>query len=226
MAARKAPEKPSKKSAPSPKKPAQSAKGKAPKATAKRALAKGSKPVKGPKEPLTQRQLATIRDVFSGLELSFTEDYDAHTGTSYFTIDTGVGELEDIRVVHIPGVLTLYARFGVRPKEEHRRELERFASQMNAGMHHGCVVLHGSPPQVSFRASVDYASVTDLDRGYVGRLVGDAVSMIQAIDLPLILIAQGKPADAAISEVIEIEEVPFSPQPPKKTVKAKKTKKA
>ncbi len=221
MAARKAPrptqkpKKPPSKKAKGPEKPpSKKAKGVAEK-TPKRPSPKTSKNKKasGPKEASIRRQLKTIRSVFASLGLEFTERYDGASRKSHFSIDTGVGELEDIQVIHVPGVLTLYARFGVRPEERHRRELERFASRMNSALHHGCVVLHGTPPGVSFRASVDYSSVKDLERGYVGRLLGDAISMIETIDLPLVLIAQGKRADEAIAQVLELPEVALLPRP-------------
>lgn len=171
---------------------------------------RAKKPAVGPAEPATRRQLETIRDVFTKLEFDYEEHYDAKSDTSFFHIDTGVGELEDVRVVHQPGLLSVHARFGVRPKPEHRRELERFAARLNAGLVHGCVVVTDEP-RLHYRTSMSYALVTDLEEGYVAGLVGDVVDMVETIDLPLILIAQGNPADAAIEKVLELEEATILP---------------
>lgn len=168
------------------------------------------KPPVGPADPVTRRQLETIRNVFDKLDFEYEEHYDAKSDTSCFHIDTGVGELEDVRVVHQPGLLSMHARFGVRPEPKHRRELERFAARLNACLLHGCVVVTAEP-RVHFRTSVSYAQVTDLEEGYVAGLVGDVIDMIETIDLPLILIAQGNPADAAIEKVLELEEASVLP---------------
>lgn len=164
----------------------------------------------GPTDPVTRRQLETIRNVFAKLDFEYEEHFDGKSDTSFFHIDTGVGELEDVRVLHQPGLLSVHARFGVLPKEEHRRELERFAARLNACLLHGCVVVT-SEPRLCYRTSVSYAHVADLEEGYVAGLVSDVIDMIETIDLPLILIAQGNPADAAVEKVLELEEATILP---------------
>jgi hypothetical protein len=176
----------------------------------------------GPTDPATRRQLETIRNVFARLELDYEEQFDPKSDTSFFHIDTGVGELEDVRVVHQPGLLSVHARFGVLPKAEHRRELERFAARLNACLLHGCVVVTAEP-RLQFRTSVSYAHVTDLEEGHVAGLVSDVIDMIETIDLPLILIAQGNPADAAIEKVLELEEATVVPPATAKKVPARRT---
>lgn len=175
----------------------------------------------GPTDPVTRRQLETIRNVFAKLDFDYEEHFDGKSETSFFHIDTGVGELEDVRVLHQPGLLSVHARFGVRPKEEHRRELERFAARLNACLLHGCVVVT-SEPCLQYRTSVSYAHVTDLEEGYVAGLVSDVIDMIETIDLPLILIAQGNPADAAIEKVLELEEATILPPATAKKVPARR----
>jgi hypothetical protein len=172
--------------------------------------ARAVKPPVGPADPTTRRQLDTIRNVFDKLDFEYEESYDAKSDTSFFHVDTGVGELEDVRIVHQPGLLSVHARFGVLPKPEHRRELERFAARLNACLLHGCVVVTAEP-RIQFRTSVSYTHVTDLEDGYVAGLIGDVIDMIETIDLPLILIAQGNPADAAIEKVLELEEASVLP---------------
>lgn len=175
----------------------------------------------GPTDPVTRRQLETIRNVFAKLDFDYEECFDGKSETSFFHIDTGVGELEDVRVLHQPGLLSVHARFGVRPKEEHRRELERFAARLNACLLHGCVVVT-SEPRLQYRTSVSYAHVADLEEGYVAGLVSDVIDMIETIDLPLILIAQGNPADAAIEKVLELEEATILPPATAKKVPARR----
>jgi len=184
--------------------------------------ARAAKQPVGPVEPATRRQLETIRSVFDKLQFDYEEHYDPKSDTSFFTIDTGVGELEDVRVLHQPGLLSVHARFGVRPRPEHRRELERFAARVNAALLHGCVVVTDEP-RLHYRTSMSYALVTDLEEGYVAGLVGDVVDMVETIDLPLILIAQGNPADAAIEKVLELEEATILPPATAKKVPARRT---
>jgi hypothetical protein len=179
------------------------------------------KPPTGPADPITRRQLETIRSVFTKLDFDFEEHFDPKSDTSFFHIDTGVGELEDVRVLHQPGLLSVHARFGVLPKQEHRRELERFAARLNACLLHGCVVVTAEP-RLHYRTSVSYAHVADLEEGYVAGLVGDVIDMIETIDLPLILIAQGNPADAAIEKVLELEEAAILPPATAKKVPARR----
>lgn len=183
--------------------------------------ARAAKPV-GPIDPVTRRQLETIRNVFAKLDFDYEEHFDGKSETSFFHIDTGVGELEDVRVLHQPGLLSVHARFGVRPKEEHRRELERFAARVNACLLHGCVVVTREP-RLQYRTSVSYAHVADLEDGYVAGLVSDVIDMIETIDLPLILIAQGNPADAAIEKVLELEEATILPPATAKKVPARRS---
>ena len=197
-----------------------------PQPTSKRPAAKqptrtAKQPV-GPSDATTRRQLETIRSVFGKLDFDYEEHYDAKSDTSFFHIDTGVGELEDVRVLHQPGLLSVHARFGVRPQEEHRRELERFAARLNACLLHGCVVVTGEP-RLQYRTSVSYAHVAELEEGYVAGLVSDVIDMIETLDLPLILIAQGNPADAAIEKVLELEEATILPPTTAKKLPARRT---
>jgi hypothetical protein len=178
------------------------------------------KPV-GPSDPTIRRQLETIRSVFRKLDFDYEEHFDGKSDTSFFRIDTGVGELEDVRVLHQPGLLSVHARFGVLPKAEHRRELERFAARLNACLLHGCVVVTAEP-RLQYRTSVSYAHVAELEEGYVAGLVSDVIDVIETIDLPLILIAQGNPADAAIEKVLEIEEATILPPATAKKVPARR----
>jgi hypothetical protein len=223
-AATKKPARPAKKPARAAKTPARAAK------TPARAAAKPARSHKqptrstpaGPTNPATRRQLETIRAVFTKLAFDYEEHHDAPSETSFFHIDTGVGELEDVRVVHQPGVVSVLARFGVLPKAEHRRELERFAARLNAYLLHGCVVVTAEP-RLCYRVSVSHAHVGELDEGYVAGLIGDVIDMVETIDLPLILIAQGNPADAAIEKVLELEEATILPPPTAKKVPARRT---
>jgi hypothetical protein len=176
----------------------------------------------GPTDPGTRRQLETIRTVFGKLDFEYEEHYDGKSDTSFFHIDTGVGELEDVRVLHQPGLLSVHARFGVLPKAEHRRELERFAARLNACLLHGCIVVTAEP-RLQYRTSVSYAHVADLEEGYVAGLVSDVIDMIETIDLPLILIAQGNPADAAIEKVLELEEATILPPQTAKKLPARRS---
>jgi hypothetical protein len=199
--------------------------------TAKQAVAKrpsAKQPTRAVKQPIgptdatTRRQLETIRSVFDKLDFEYEEHYDAKSDTSFFHIDTGVGELEDVRVLHQPGLLSVHARFGVRPRPEHCHELERFAARVNACLLHGCVVITGEP-RLQYRTSVSYAHVAELEEGYVAGLVSDVIDMIETIDLPLILIAQGNPADAAIEKVLELEEATLLPPATAKKLPVRRT---
>jgi len=176
----------------------------------------------GPTNPVTRRQLDTIRSVFADLDFDDQEHFDARSDTSFFHIDTGVGELEDVRVVHRPGLLSVHARFGVAPKEAHRRELEHFAARLNACLLHGCVVV-SDEPRLRYRTSLNDARVADLEKGYVAGLIADVLGMIEAVDLPLILIAKGESADAAIEKVLEVEEAMILPPATAKKVAERRT---
>jgi hypothetical protein len=186
-------------------------------------MGRSSKP-QGPAEASTKKQLATVRAVFERLGFRVDEAWDAKTETSFFTIDTGVGELESLRFLHRPGFLVAYAVMGVTAPAGRRAEVERFAARFNAGAHHGCVVVRsGTPVRIVYRVSVDYGKVKDLEAGYVASLVEDVIDTIPAIDVPLILIAKGTPADEAIARVLELEEVAI--EPPRSAKSAAKPKK-
>lgn len=174
----------------------------------------------GPKEASTRRQLETIRKALRALKLGFEEAWDATTQVSFFTIDTGVSELETLCLQHEPGVLVALAEFGVHPAEARRREVERLAARLNASWYHGCaLVLRGRPVRIVYRASVDYSRVKNLEAGYVAGLVANVIDAIPVVDLPLILVAKGKSADEAIAEVLELEELKVGPKAPVKRVR-------
>jgi hypothetical protein len=152
-----------------------------------------------PKEAATRRQLATIRKVLDQIELTYEEHYDAKAGTSSFDIDADP-RLDSVKMIHSPGLLALYGVFGVQPKEARLRQVEHFATIFNRVNDSGCVFVRENG-QVAYRASVNYRMVENLEAGYVAGLVGDLMDVMDAIDLPLILIAQGKSAQAAVEQV-------------------------
>jgi hypothetical protein len=152
-----------------------------------------------PKEASTRRQLATIRKVLDEIQLTYEERYDAKAGTSSFDIDADP-KLDSVKMIHSPGLLALYGVFGVKPKEARLRQVEHFATLFNRVNESGCVFVRENG-QVAYRASVNYSRVKDLEAGYVAGLVGDLMDAMDAIDLPLILIAKGKSAQAAVEQV-------------------------
>jgi hypothetical protein len=152
-------------------------------------------------EKKRETQLRTIRKVFSDLRFVFTERDDPETKTTFFTIDTD-GETDAIYVVHEPGLLTLYASFAVRPEKKQRKELERFASRLNAGIHDGCVVIRENA--ILYRVSINYRMVKNLHSEYIASAIDRLTDMIEPIDVPLILIAKGSSADEAIEKVLDL----------------------
>ncbi|MDB4884039.1 MAG: hypothetical protein JWL95_2805 [Gemmatimonadetes bacterium] len=180
-------------------------------------------PITEPSHPATQRQLATIRKLWKQLDLDVEETFDPAYDMSFFAIDTEVSELQSLHFVHVPGLLSGHAVFGVRPAEKHRREVERFAQLFNAGTHEGTVVVRsGAPCTVMYRASINYSKVKNLDIKYVAGLFDHIIDAIPEVDLPLILIAQGKSAAAAIAQVLELPADAPIALPAKKANKAKK----
>src|SRR6185503_18796568 len=72
-----------------------------------------------PKEPSTRRQLVTIRKFLKVVHITFKERYAPKEDTSYFELE-GPSELESFTLMHEPGLLTMYAVFGVKaPKKQH-----------------------------------------------------------------------------------------------------------
>jgi hypothetical protein len=155
------------------------------------------------KEPAlasTRRQLRTIRKVLKKLKIDHRERYDAKDDTSFFQISQGGDDrLESAHLVHGPGLLDVYGRFGVRaPNRE--SELLRFANIFNALNRQGCLFSEAGGTIV-YRDSVCYSRVKDLEPGYVAGLIAGLIDMIKTIDLPLIEIANGKTAAAALDKL-------------------------
>ncbi|HXU04812.1 MAG TPA: hypothetical protein VN903_27805 [Polyangia bacterium] len=148
----------------------------------------------------TRRQLRTIRKVLKQLKLEHRERYDAKDDISFFEISRATDDgLESAHLVHGPGLLAVYARFGVRaPKRE--SELLRFANIFNALNRQGCLFAEGDGTIV-YRDSVCYSRVKDLEPGYVAGLIEGLIDIIKVVDLPLILIAKGKSAAEAVNEL-------------------------
>jgi hypothetical protein len=74
-----------------------------------------------------------------------------------------------------------------------------------------------------YRVSVDYSRVKNLEGGYVAGLVADVIDKLPVLDLPLILIAKGATADAAISKLLELEEVQVGEPKVRRAPPVKKT---
>jgi hypothetical protein len=155
---------------------------------------------KEPRLASTRRQLRTIRKVLKRLAIAYRERYDAADDKSFFVLARGGDDgLESAHLVHGPGLLDIYGRFGIRaPKRQ--TELLRFANIFNGVNRQGC--LFATPDAaVVYRDSVCYSRVKDLEPGYVAGLIAGLIDMIPVIDLPLIQIAKGKTADAAVKEI-------------------------
>ncbi|MBK7579874.1 MAG: hypothetical protein IPI67_06670 [Myxococcales bacterium] len=155
-------------------------------------------PAKEPKAATTRRQLRTIRQVLGRLQTKCKERYDAEEETNFFSIVVDEGDpLAEAHLVHYPGLVAIYGVFAIKPAKRHRAELLAFANAFNAALHQGTAVVR-SDGRLVYRAAVSYRKVKDLDPGYVAGLIADLFSVIDLIDLPLILVAKGKTARAAI----------------------------
>ncbi|GMV18511.1 MAG: hypothetical protein AMXMBFR56_67350 [Polyangiaceae bacterium] len=155
-------------------------------------------PAKGPKAASTRRQLATVRNVLGRLGLKFEEKYDPEAETNYFAVDLrGPDVLAEVHLVHEPGLVALYGVFGVKAPRTRRAELLAFANLFNAAFHQGTLTVR-KDGRLVYRAACSYRKVKDLDQGYVASLFADMLDVVDLIDLPLILVAKGKTAAAAI----------------------------
>ncbi len=169
------------------------------------------------------KQLDTVRGVLRALGLRAEETSDASTQTTFFAIDTGVSELDGIQLLHRPGLVAAYALFGVRPPAARMKEVEKLTLLWNAATHTSTLIVRETG-QVALRASVDYSRVKDLEGGYVAGLVSELVELVPAVDMPLILIAKGKTAKAAVDEVLVMAEATIA-WPPAAKANAKKPQK-
>lgn len=157
--------------------------------------------VKEPKEASTRRQLRTIRRFLRKLKLSFRERYLAKTDESYFTIRSDSADVvTSMHLVHQPGLLTIYAVFGVKAGVKRMRELLQLARIFNECHRDGCLLVEADG-SVVYRGSIDYRSVKDLDEKYIASLLQTVFDVMDTIDVPLILITKGKTAAAALDEV-------------------------
>lgn len=150
-----------------------------------------------PKEASTRRQLVTIRKFLKRVKISFKERYAPKEDTSYFTLE-GPSELESFSLVHQPGCLTMYSVFGVKAPKKQHGELEHFATVFNRAVHDGTLVVMENGSLVH-RLSVCYRKVENLGEKYIASMLATMIESMEIIDLPLIQIAKGLTAKAAIA---------------------------
>lgn len=155
---------------------------------------------KEPKHASTRKQLRTIRKVLDKLKIEYRERYDQEDDYSFFDIGArNAGRVESCHLVHGPGLLSLHGRFGVRAPAQVAR-LTQFANIFNRVNRQGCLLVE-EQGVIVYRDSVCYSRVKDLEPGYVAGLVAGFIDMIEVIDVPLISIAKGKSAEAAVNDV-------------------------
>lgn len=169
--------------------------------------------VKTAKKPwTTSRSLQTIRTVFKKLGFRFTERK-GEAATTFFAIEAD-GELEAVHAVYEPGTLAMYFVLGVKPARKRETELLRFAGRFNNMTHSGCVVVRDEGKKaktlsVALRGTLEHRKVQDVEEGYVASVVAEMMDLVEAVNLPLILIAKGATADAAIAKTLNARVVPI-----------------
>jgi hypothetical protein len=152
--------------------------------------------------------LAVVRGVFEALgwEFSTSAVTTASGGSGVMEMLVRTGDdpmLLAIKALHAPGRLVLYAVARFRVPERRLGEAYKFCSLANAVRPFGTIGVRApAPAEVSFRTSVNYTCVRELDGGLVAGAVADLLDGAERTFAALDQIARGVDADTALEQLV------------------------